>query len=510
VIAALLLAVLLADAPAYDALVADAVAASRAGRTDAAGETLARAIALDPARPEAFVERGGVRFLQKRYDEAIRDFDKALRIRKDDPYTREILASTLLLTGRHDRAVAEWNHLGKPALGTVRISGLRHTDEAAVRREVTVTEGELLDIDEYRRTRLRLEESGFFTLVDLRPVVTGPGTVDLEIATVELHGFGSIPETAVRAAVDLTRRKVRARYANVVDGVTVSGEYKWESTQPFLGVEVAALRPLHFPGMIFLDALAAHPTYDFDNALGPFRLRTHGGGVRGRVVVASRTVAEGGVRYRDRTWETSRADAPSGALVGVQAGIDHIFWASRRHDLAGRLRVLAAPELLGSDVVFTRTVARVVHHLHVEAPDGLPLEKGSIAIQASLGYGTDGTPLDEMFTPGAASEMDFPLRAHRFKSGGVLGPAPISRSIALLNVEWRQRLLKTRLAQLGGVLFYDGGRMGRTAQGGTAILHDVGVGARIGLRGSAILRADFGWSLTDGKTALTAGIGQVF
>ena len=52
--------------------------------------------------------------------------------------------------------------------------------------------------------------------------------------------------------------------------------------------------------------------------------------------------------------------------------------------------------------------------------------------------------------------------------------------------------------------------MERTARGGPEALHDAGVGLRIGLRGSVILRADFGWSLTDGKTALTGGIGQVF
>jgi hypothetical protein len=115
-----------------------------------------------------------------------------------------------------------------------------------------------------------------------------------------------------------------------------------------------------------------------------------------------------------------------------------------------------------------------------------------------------------MFTPGAASEMEFPLRAHRQKAGGVLGRAPISRSIAIANVEWRQRLWRAPVGQAGYVLFYDGGWMGRTARGGDQTLHDVGVGLRVGLRGATLLRADYAWSLTDGKSALTAGIGQVF
>ena len=494
----------------YDGLVALGIAQGREGRTDAAGETLGRAIALDPGRPEALVERGGLRFLVKRYDDAIADLEAALRI-KDDAYARDLLASTLLLTGRNDPAIEEWNRLGKPALGKVTVVGLRHSSEQAVRRELTLDEGGRLDLDDYRRTRLRLEEARFFDTVEMRPIVTSPGAVDLEIDVVERRGFGSIPELAGRGIADLTRKKVRLRYANLGGGgISLGGEYKWEATQPFLGFTLDAFRPLGFPGMLSMDALRSRPSYDLADGSGRFRLRTRGGGVRGRVVVASRTVVEGGVRFRDRTFDVARSDTPGGTLVGLQLGLDHTFWAGRRHDLAGSIRTLTVPRALGSDVGFARAWGRVVHHLHVQRPDGLPLEHGSMAAQLVLGYSGEGTPLDEMFSPGAASEMELPLRGHRQKTSGVLGRAPIARSVALLNMEWRQRLLRTRLAQVGYILFYDGGWMGRTARGGDVTLHDVGVGMRLGLRGSVLLRADYGWGLTDGKSALTGGIGQVF
>lgn len=495
--------------PTYDGLVALGIAQGREGRTDAAGETLDRAIALDPGRPEALVERGGLRFLQRRYDDAIDDLQAALRIR-DDAYARDLLASTLLLTGRNDPAIEEWNRLGKPALGSVKVMGLRHAREPAVRRELTVDEGGRLDVQDYRRTRLRLEETGLFDEVQMRPIVTAPGKVDLEIDVLERHGFGNISELAGRGAADLTRKKVRLRYANLGGGITLGGEYKWEATQPFLGFTLDAFRPLGFPGMLSIDGLRSRPSYDLEDGNGGFRLRTRGGGVRGRVVVATRTVAEAGVRFRDRTYDASRSDTPDGTLVGLQLGLDHTFWAGRRHDLAGSIRTLTAPSFLGSDVRFARVLGGVVHHLHVQRPDGLPLEHGSIAAQIQIGYGGEGTPLDEMFAPGAASEMELPLRGHRQKTRGILGRAPIARSIALANVEWRQRLLRRPLAQVGYILFYDGGWMGRTARGGDVALHDVGVGLRLGLRGSLLLRADYGWGLTDGKSALTGGIGQVF
>ena len=504
---ALIVAVLLQAAPTYDALVARGLAQAREGRTEAAAETLERAIALDPRRAEARIERAGLRFLQRRYDDAIDDLQDALEL-KDDPYARDLLAGTYLLTGRNDPAIAEWNRLGKPTLGKVRIVGLRHADERAVRRELAMEEGRRLEIDDYRNTRVRLEETGFFDSVEMRPLVTAPGKVDLEVAVLERHGFGSIPELAVRGAVDLTRRKVRLRYVNLRGGITLGGEYKWEETQPFIGFTVDAFRPLGFPGMVSLEGLRSRPSYDFGE--GPFRMRAKGGGVRGRVVVATRTVVEAGLRYRDRTFDVDRPDTPDGRIVGLEAGVDHTFWAGRRHDLVGSIRTVSAPRALGSDVSFGRVTGRVVHHLHVQRPDGIPIEHGSIAAQVILGYGTDATPLDEMFAPGAASEMDLPLRAHRQKSGGVLGIAPISRSIALVNFEWRQRLWRAPIAQVGYVLFYDGGRMGRVQPKSDVTLHDVGVGVRIGLRGAALLRLDHAWSLTDGKKSLTAGIGQVF
>ena len=71
-------------------------------------------------------------------------------------------------------------------------------------------------------------------------------------------------------------------------------------------------------------------------------------------------------------------------------------------------------------------------------------------------------------------------------------------------------VFRNRRRQMLRILFYDGGVMGRTAQGGDQTLHDVGIGLRLGLRGELLLRGDWGHGLTDGKNALTAGIGQVF
>ena len=173
-IALLFLLLAAPDDATYDALLARAIAEGREGRTESAAQVLDRAIAMDPRRPEAWIERGGLRFLVKRYDDAIADLETALRIR-DDAYARDLLASTFLLTGRNDPAIEQWNRLGKPALGKVRVAGLRHAPEPAVRREVTVEEGERLPGQEHKETVASGTASavaGGFTAVACMPNTT--------------------------------------------------------------------------------------------------------------------------------------------------------------------------------------------------------------------------------------------------------------------------------------------------------------------------------------------------
>src|SRR6185436_16343155 len=74
----------------YDALVAKGISLGREGKHAEAAAAFDRAIALDGNRPEARVERGGLRFLERRYTDAARDLEEALAIR-DDSYARNLL-----------------------------------------------------------------------------------------------------------------------------------------------------------------------------------------------------------------------------------------------------------------------------------------------------------------------------------------------------------------------------------------------------------------------------------
>src|SRR5262245_55681567 len=116
-----------------------------------------------------------------------------------------------------------------------------------------------------------------------------------------------------------------------------------------------------------------------------------------------------------------------------------------------------------------------------------------------------------MFAPGAASNIELPLRANRQKNSDVLKTTPIGREIVLTNVKWRQHFIRTKTLQADFVVFLDSLQMTETANGTEhETLHDFGGRLRVKIGRSLILRADISFSPVDGKTALTADLGHAF
>ena len=493
--------------PTYEELVARGVAAGRRGSHAEAEDALQRAIAAVPSRPEARVELAGLRFLEKRYEDAAAGFASAL-VYQPDPYAREMLAASLHLAGHTEDALKEWNRLGQPRLDQVEIKGLVHTHDRVARRELALSPEGVLDLGAYRKTRLRLEELGIFSRIELRPLPKQPGHVDLEVDLAERHGFGDRLEIATRSAVNAIRKKIVLRYFDLGgEGINLGLDYKWQRTQPHLKGSVEWPRPFGLPANLRVEALRARPSYDLG---GTFTLRTRGGDVSLRRVVGPGTVAELGWRVRDRTFSIVRPDAPDGRISGYQLALDHRFLDRRRNRFDVSARFFQALPSLGSDLSYPLGQVALRYHGYLSLPDGKPIARSALAARFILGRGGHRTPLDEMFTPGASSEMEYPLRGHYARRRGILGGTAIGKDLNLLNVELRQRIADAAHFQLGAVAFYDGARLETTAQGGSRRMHDLGLGLRLASR-RLLLRLDYGRSMSgDGKNAWTGGLGQVF
>jgi len=512
---ALLVAAQAAAAPpepaSYDALVARAVADARAGDRAAAEDLLTRAHALDPARPEALVELAGLRFLDTRYADAVALLRPALR-RGADAHARDLLAASLHLAGRPEEAVDEWNALRLPVLRNVRIDGMHDTRARLVVPQLTVVEGALLTRDQLRETRLRLLETGAFDRVTVRTVPLGAGEADVDVALAERRGLGSPPELAARTLSKALQRTAFLRYDNV-DGTGIGAHvsYRWQETQPRVEVGLSWPRPLGLDARLLAQGEWERADYALEGRR--IRLRARGAELALRRVLDARTVGELRWQGRRRTFADAEGipAARPGLVSGVSLRAERRLVDAWRHRLDATATAFGAASVTGSDVDFAVGRVTLRDAVFLSAPERTTLERSVLAVQLVWGQGSRGTPLDALFVPGAASEMDLPLRAHRSRAAGVLGRTPIGRSLWLLNVEWRRRIHRRGPLQAAVVAFYDGARVGgAVVDPGQKFLHAAGAGIRFGVLG-LVVRADYAVSLARPHSrALSAGLGQAF
>ncbi len=492
----------------YDELLARGLAQAREGRIDEAGATFAGAIALDPLRPEAWVERGGLAFLGRSYAEAVRDLRRALSLR-DDAYARDLLAASLFLGGRTDDALAQWNRIERPALRSLSLIGLERTRAELVRRELMPVEGATLRLHDLRESRLRLSELGAFRRITLRPVPLGDGKADLEVALDERPPLGgSKLEFVTSLGVNLLYDRVRLRYYNIAGtGATIGGQCRWETHRPQVVAGFAVPRVLGTSLHLSMDVFKGRQDYESPD---PLESHAGGGGFRLRAVVGPRTVLETGARLSNRAFSEPQPYAPPGRLVTLQAGLEHRLVDAWRHRLDTTLRLFAASGAWGSEVGYARGEVRLEYLLFASPPKGVSIESSVLAAQVVAGWGSGGTPLDEMYAPGASPDMALPLRAHPQARDGALGRAPIGRSLLLGNVEWRRRLFDVSLLQVGFAAFTDAARVFGQPDAPPATLVDAGLGLRVAVKGGTVLRLDYGRGLNDDARAVYIGFNQVF
>lgn len=503
-----------ASAARYDDMVAQAVAVARAGDRGAAESLLGQARLLDPARPEALVELAGLRFLAGRYADAAALLRPALRLGAG-AHARALLAASLHLAGRADEAVDAWNALRQPVVRNVHVGGLHDTRARLVVPQLGVTEGAVLTRDDLRATRLRLAETGAFASVSVRPVPLGTGEADVDVSLVERRGFGSPPELAALTVSKALQRTLFLQYDNVAGtGIGAHASYRWQSTQP--RAELGLLWPRPFGAALTLRASGEWERPRYAVGGSRFTMESRGAEVVARGVLGARTVGIAGWRGRRRTFDEEPGSQPvdaarPGRVSGVMLGMEHRLVDAWRIQVDARASVFGADRALGSALGFGTARANLRAAFFLEPPDRTAIERSVLAGQVTLGRGSQGTPVDEMFVPGAASEMDLPLRAYRSRSAGVLGKTPIGRSLDLVNLEWRVRFVRWQTLQLGAVAFYDGARVqGTVGSPEESFLHAIGVGVRAGMMG-LVVRVDYAASLSQPRSrALTAGLGQAF
>ncbi len=507
--AATQLAAAQAQTPTFDGWLTLGLAYGRTQRFAQARQAFDAALALDARRPEAWLERGGLAFLERDYPAATRDLEQALLRAPTDAYARDLLATSLHLAGRGEDALRVWNRAGQPLLARLTLSGLEATRERVVRRELTLSEGDVLSLGDLRRSRLRLRELGIFERLTLRPSPLGDGRADLEAAFVERHGlYTTRVEFAASSAILATQGRARLRYANLGGAaVNLGAEWRWQTRRPQVGLYAELPRPFGLPATLRVQGARGRQAYDSG---GEVSAHTRSLDVVVRHVAGPGTLVQLDLRARSRRFSRPRADAPQGLVLGPELGLEQRLLDGGRLELDAGLRLFHSLTALGADLSYGRAIATLEGRVFLASRDGTAVERSLLAFRLRAGRAGAATPLDELFAPGASPEMELPLRAHRQLRRGVIGATPMGRALVLGNVEWRRRVWSSAALQTGLVAFYDGARIAAREPATAARLHDVGLGLRVALRGAATLRADYAWSLSDRGRSFSLGLGQVF
>jgi hypothetical protein len=498
------LALLAAPSNASD--LQQAVTLARSGDVAAARRILDALVRETPQDASAWAERGGLSFREGRYADATSDLERALAL-AEDPHTRALLAASLALGGHTEAAIVHWNAVGRPLVRHVHIEGLKHTSDAVARREISVEPGEMLKSTDPEESRAQLEQVGVFRSISIRPVPLADGRVDVQVHMAERRGFGRPLELLLMSGANALRKRARLVYHNLEgQGVNLGGQLRWDLRQ-----EKSAFlewpRPFGLASHLTIEAVDGRQPYELAE---PATLRHRGLGLVFRSVLAPRSTVRWGIGFRERSFDRLRPGAFGGSLATAEGGIDTRLVNRPHVRLHGEARLGHSQALSGQasfgelrgGARFSWTPRRW------EAREGdLQSFELALLVRAAEAYGT--VPLDGMFTPGSASDMEFPLRAHKIRRDGAIGRTPFGPRIFNAVSELRVRLFRHAKGDLGLVPFLDTARI-HLPEGGQRTLSDLGLGVRIGVRGSTVVRADWAHGVNDGKDAWTFGLGQSF
>ena len=130
----------------------------RAQGLDRADALLGEVRSECPAAPGPIRELSGVRFAQRRWNDAAALAREVLRHNPADEYALDVLGSALFMQNDDIGALQAWNRIGKPRVNRVRIDGLHHTRYQMVAELMGIQPNMLLTAEMYGRARRRLGE----------------------------------------------------------------------------------------------------------------------------------------------------------------------------------------------------------------------------------------------------------------------------------------------------------------------------------------------------------------
>ena len=482
------------------ALVSHSVTLARAGQLEEAERGLLTAQTLCPSGSSAGLELGGVRFLQRRYEEAETLAESALVASPRDETAWELLATSRYLQGDLLGALEAWNQIGRPRTDVVRIEGVERIDHPILVKRTGLAPRAPITASDFARAERRLDELPTIKNVSLNYFPRADGSADVRAA---LSERSVTPHGAIGwAAVGLNtafRRELRMPISGLFrQGERLDFRYRWRPNRPrvLLGLDVPA--PGWLPGILGIEALWERQTYPpFVQPVREER-RTVGASLSDWLTHRVHWAAGGAAdQFEGRTyfaahgqldtrwfddhistlmsvgyWTPTGATSPAGPAG--PAGTDEGF-ASGHAQIAWRSGKGGSPEWLA------RAGVTVVG------------QSAPLALWPGAGSGESRGPL---------------LRAHELHSDGIVVSETFGRRLVFAGLEYQHPVYARKAATVALAGFADSARAWRRqfSPDPSPFHVDIGAGLRIAFIGyEEQFRIDFCYGLRDRRRTISAG-----
>ncbi len=495
-----------------DGLLEHAIEEVRARGLDRADEILGRVRQACPTSAGPYRELAGVRFAERRWQDASSLAREAIRRQPDDRYALDLLGSSRFMQDDPAGALEAWNRIGKPRLDLVRIDGVHRSRYQAIVEALGLKTDRLLTADAFLQAQHRLDAlpDRSSARLAVRPGEDGFASVDVALA--ERAGWPNSwsgwSGAAIRAGVD---REVSL----AVPGFTGQGElwsasWRWWSNRPRVALAFAAPRVGGLPGVWTVDASWEVESYDVGTPALVRESRTHGGlSVSDWMTGHLRYAATAGVD----AWSSGRRAASIGGSLERR-------WARDRMAIAGSattwmpLDERARFAVVGLRSTLRSSVAPAAHDWQLSGTVGA--ERASDAAPMSVwpgaGDGHARAPLARahpLLDDGTIDISSGPPEGGHDGTDVVYGFSRtiFGRSLQYANADVVRWLPRPQLARVGLATFVDLARSTRSVAIDRGVAHvDVGGGLRVHMPGAdRVLRIDVAHGLRDGANAVTVG-----
>ena len=468
------------------AIVDEAIHTARRGDVTAAEALLSLADQACPTSSAAPRELAGIRFLQRRWDEASALAERAVARDSTDRHAWQLLATARFVRGDASGALVAWNARNEPRVDLATVQGLDRTHHEVVSDLLNLPAQSLLTARQFARAQRRLSEvpSLQMSRVSYSPRASGIATI--EVAVVERpilpRSWPVLTAAALRAAL---AREARIEVASPTsNGELWSGEWRWWSNRPKVGLSVAMPALGRLSGLWRFDVAWERETYAFSSGLGRSDRRRA-------------AVTYGDWQSGDTRWEVTAAfdnTTDSGRHVAAGAALERRLLDDR---LAVRAAATVAPAI-GRGSAFSTTGLSSAWRV------GLPRGFSFIG-RTNLQSVSARTPM--AFWPGGDTGhvRTALLRAHPLLRDGAIAASGLGRAMVHSTAELERDLAGFPLARVGWAIFVDAARQSRMLAGGRIAHIDAGAGLRAAMPGtSGTLRVDVARGLRDGNMVLSA------